>query len=102
MSNMEKNYIENTLSLLADLSDDDWKYYYSENEVSGIAKAAIKIISSLRESDNSIVKCKDCKYVCMEEATEMMPDMPFYAVCTLTDEAHEPDWFCADGEKRTD
>ena len=56
-------------------------------------------IELLKEQE-VVVWCKDCKNVCMEEATEMMPDMPFYAVCTLTDEVHEPEWFCADGERK--
>jgi len=47
-----------------------------------------------------IVRCKDCKHVCMCDTTEMMPDIPVYAKCTLTDEVHEPEWFCADGEAR--
>ena len=45
-----------------------------------------------------LIRCKDCDYVCMCKSTEMFPDMPVYAKCTLTDEVHEPDWFCADGE----
>lgn len=49
-----------------------------------------------------IVRCRDCKHVCMMDATKMMPDMPVYAKCTLTDDVHEPDWYCADGERRTD
>lgn len=52
------------------------------------------------EKDDEIVRCKDCEHVCMCDATEMFPDIPVYAKCTLTDEVHEPDWFCADGEKR--
>ena len=49
-----------------------------------------------------IVRCNDCKYVCKRMATEMFPDMPVYAMCTLTEEVHDPDWFCADGERKTD
>ena len=47
-----------------------------------------------------IIRCKDCKYVCMCDSTELFPDMPIYAKCTLTDEIHEPNWFCADGEMK--
>lgn len=46
-----------------------------------------------------LIRCKDCDYVCLCDSTEMFPDIPVYAKCTLTDEVHEPDWFCADGEK---
>ena len=48
----------------------------------------------------NIVRCKDCKHVSICIATEIMPDMPYYAHCTLTEETHDPDWFCADGEKK--
>lgn len=47
-----------------------------------------------------LVRCKDCKHVCMCDSTEMFPDIPVYAKCTLTDQVHEPKWFCADGERR--
>lgn len=47
-----------------------------------------------------IVRCKDCKHVCLCDAEEMFPDMPVYAKCTLSDEVHEPSWFCADGEMK--
>jgi len=49
-----------------------------------------------------VVRCNDCKHVCLCDATEMMPDIPVYAKCTLTDEVHEPEWFCADGEVKAD
>ena len=50
------------------------------------------------EREQELVRCKDCKYVRLHKATDLFPDMPVYAECTLTDETHEPDWFCADGE----
>lgn len=56
-----------------------------------------KAISSALEA---VVYCRDCKHVCMCITTDIFPDMPVYAKCTLTDEVHEPDWFCADGEMR--
>jgi len=52
------------------------------------------------DNHGELIRCKDCKHVCMCDATEMFPDIPVYAKCTLTDEVHEPDWFCADGERR--
>jgi hypothetical protein len=52
------------------------------------------------DRDSEIIRCKDCKHVCLCDSTEMMPDMPVYAKCTLTDEVHDPEWFCADGERR--
>lgn len=48
-----------------------------------------------------VVRCKDCKHVCLCDAEEMFPDMPVYAKCTLSDEVHEPSWFCADGERKS-
>jgi len=46
-----------------------------------------------------LVRCKECRHVCLCDVTEIMPFIPVYANCTLTDEVHEPDWFCADGER---
>lgn len=60
----------------------------------------IKVEGHELQSVKELVRCKDCKYVCMCDSTEMFPDMPVYAKCTLTDEFHDPDWFCADGERR--
>lgn len=48
----------------------------------------------------AVIRCKNCKYVCLCDAEEMFPDMPVYAKCTLTDETHDPKWYCADGERR--
>ena len=48
----------------------------------------------------TVVRCKDCKHVHLCDAMEMIPDTPVYAVCTITDETHEPDWYCADGEPK--
>lgn len=56
-------------------------------------------IESLRKQPQ-IVRCRDCKHVCLCDATEMMPDIPVYAKCTLTDETHDTDWYCADGERK--
>ena len=40
-----------------------------------------------------LVRCKDCKRGAWLERTGMTP------MVTCGDEDHEPDWFCADGER---
>ena len=55
----------------------------------------------LKEQE-TVVRCKDCKHVCFCDTTEILPDIPVFAKCTLTDEVHGSDWFCADGERRED
>ena len=47
-----------------------------------------------------LVRCKDCKNVCMCDTSEILPGIPIYAKCTLTDKVHKPDWFCADGKRK--
>ena len=47
-----------------------------------------------------VVRCKDCKNVCMCDTSEIFPGISIYAKCTLTDKVHKPEWFCADGVKR--
>ena len=46
-----------------------------------------------------VVRCKDCKHVCFCDTTEILPNIPVYAECTITHEVHNPDWFCADGKR---
>ena len=58
------------------------------------------VADTIGNMPEAVVRCKDCKHVCICDAKEMFPDMPVYAKCTLTDETHEPDWFCADGERK--
>ena len=53
-----------------------------------------------------IVRCKDCKYRLHLQATSCHPEQ---YLCRLDDrtfypsrKANNPEWFCADGERRTD
>lgn len=48
------------------------------------------------ESQPEIVRCKDCKHAKVQNKNEVW--------CCFVDDgfSHEPDWFCADGERRTD
>ena len=41
-----------------------------------------------------LIRCKDCKRGTWLERTGMTP------MVTCGGEDHEPDWFCADGERR--
>ena len=51
-------------------------------------------------SEQELVRCKDCKNVCMCDTSEILPGIPIYAKCSLTDKVHKPEWFCADGKGR--
>jgi len=44
------------------------------------------------DRDSEIVRCKDCKLQECEGRNGMI-------VCDITGESHQPDWFCADGER---
>lgn len=43
--------------------------------------------------DPEIVRCKDCKW------NSGKPNIPY---CQIRSEPHRNDWYCADGERRTD
>ena len=54
------------------------------------------------DRDNGIVHCRDCKH----RSDKMYdyygnPNDKVY-VCQINDLAKKPDWFCADGERRTE
>ena len=42
-------------------------------------------------SQTPLVRCRECKWYTLE---------PGKWECALYDWAHEPDWFCADGERQ--
>jgi len=59
------------------------------------------IIGVLEElpSAESVIRCKDCKHMIINEKHEAKPMICcFTKMCGTT----EPDWFCADGERRED
>ena len=47
---------------------------------------------ALKEKPKELVRCKDCKW------NSGNRNFPY---CQTTSKGHEPDWFCADGEKKT-
>ena len=51
--------------------------------------------------DPDIVRCKDCKYRSEKTYTHGITNKEVF-VCQINDLAKEPDWFCADGERRTE
>ena len=59
-----------------------------------------EIRDALSKYQQKIVRCKDCKNVCMCDTSEILPGIPIYAKCSLTDKVHKPEWFCADGERK--
>ena len=69
--------------------------YGAENVLVEHALNVISELPVIRQPE--IVRCKDCKNVCLCDTSEILPGIPIYAKCTLTDKVHKPDWFCADG-----
>lgn len=56
-------------------------------------------IKALPSAESEIIRCKDCKHMIINEKHEAKPMICcFTKMCGTT----EPDWFCADGERRDD
>ena len=89
------NDVESTLELLKDLSDKDWIYYYSTDEVSNIAKYVIKLLNKQPQ----IVRCVECKHGEKSPTFRYYPNLTW---CNKYERSHDDDWFCADGKKRTE
>ena len=66
---------------------EDGGYYYS--------KAIEDAIAMLKEQPE-IIRCKDCKH----GADTIINGEYLFKTCRGVN--HEPDWFCADGERRDD
>ena len=75
---------------LEGLVQDDWRAYHSDSEVQEIARDALELLKEQSE----IVLCKDCKYG--EHMCKPWSDI----VCIQNRATHNPDWFCADGERK--
>jgi len=59
----------------------------------------IGVLEELPSAEPEIIKCKDCKHMIINEKHEAKPMICcFTKMCGTT----EPDWFCADGERRED
>lgn len=71
-----------------------------KHEIAKVMPSRTEVSLVVDGMPDAIVRCKDCKYVCFCDTTEILPDIPVFAKCTLTDEVHGSDWFCADGVKR--
>ena len=50
-----------------------------------------KVVSTMLHQEQELVRCKDCKY---NDDGECIIKAGWFPV--------KPDWFCADGERRTD
>jgi len=58
----------------------------------------IEIVQNLPSAE-PVIRCKDCKHMIINEKHEAKPMICcFTKMCGTT----EPDWFCADGERRED
>ena len=79
--------IEKVMSWLEGLSQDDWREFHSDSEVSNIAKDALELL----KEHPKIVRCKDCIYYhtsCCQ--------------CSWANDVEHDDYFCADGTRRDD
>ena len=54
---------------------------------------AKEMAEELLKEQQQIVRCKDCK---LKECDGRNGTI----VCDITGESHNPDWFCADGERK--
>ena len=58
---------------------------------------------ALQEKAKELVRCKDCKYGKHIVSTFNGEVIVYRIFCSKRGNAsHEPDWFCADGERRID
>jgi len=97
------------MSWLEGLADDDWQYH-SDSEVQEIARSALALLEE-QEKATDIVRCKDCihcghadpsRLLWGEEPMPVFPDDK--CPCQCDDYYYswlpDPDWFCANGERR--
>ena len=74
-------------------------YYETFHETRPTAIAVIDKLMDLPSAEPEIIRCKDCKHMIINEKHEAKPMICcFTKMCGTT----EPDWFCADGERRED
>ena len=74
-------------------------YYETYHEKRPTAIAVIDKLMDLPSAEPEIIRCKDCKHMIINEKHEAKPMICcFTKMCGTT----EPDWFCADGERRDD
>lgn len=58
-----------------------------------------ELIASIIESSEEVVRCKDCRYARINESH---PNKPLICRLTKMCGTTPPEWFCADGERRSD
>ena len=80
-----------------------------ENEA---LEKAIKRINNLPSAEPEIIRCKDCEYfsmttlgmpyACWKGADKIFGETGEHANHTVCRRIDSPDWFCADGERRSE
>jgi len=72
------------------------------DDVMGSIRCGVRLARNIIEdlpSAEPVIRCKDCKHMIINEKHEAKPMICcFTKMCGTT----EPDWFCADGERRED
>ena len=103
-------YREKVMSWLEGLTEPDWRECYSDSEVQETARQALDLIDELLKEQEAqkffvdesgkitplpvVIRCKDCKH------GEKANDVYLCGKPRGFGLAHEPNWFCADGERR--
>ena len=72
---------------------------YTPEDVDELEKAGWQALKYL-ESEEEIVRCKDCKHLFDGEHTKNCCDVLMEKTGWLKEISVSPDWFCADGERR--
>ena len=76
----------------------DVMVYFPDTMVQHAVCEQEKHIEALKQPQ--IVRCKDCKHG-VNETYDLKENKIISIDCRFA-ETHDPDWFCADGERRTD
>lgn len=66
-----------------------------------------RVVSTMLHKKQELVRCKDCEYGFHLVSTVNGEITIYHVLCTKPyiekgNATHEPDWYCADGERKTD
>lgn len=109
------------MSWLEGLAEPNWRDFHSDSEVQSIAKSALELLKAQRETIDELIsadkalkllkeqetanvyKCPNCGTCVSAENVVWCKDCKFAEDCEIAYRfGEQDDWFCADGERRTD
>ena len=110
---------EKVMSWLEGLAEPDWRDFHSDSEVQNIAKSALELLKAQRETIDELIsadkalklKEQETQKFFVDEFGKITPlpvvvrckDCKFAEDCEIAYRfGEQDDWFCADGERRTD